>query len=71
MSDDNRNPRSHWPKYLPYTPITMGMISPEWTYMGHFFDQEEEEEQNPNTSSFTSRSLQTPAIQINFRPRSK
>ncbi|WP_124726989.1 hypothetical protein [Staphylospora marina] len=38
-----------WPRYLPYTPVAMGMIQPEWMFMSHFFEEEEEETENAGT----------------------
>lgn len=58
------------PGYLPYTQLAMGMIQPEWIFMTHLFEREEEEK---DSSASAAISQAPPAeqhgIQINFRPR--
>ncbi|MBA4601681.1 hypothetical protein [Thermoactinomyces mirandus] len=57
-------------RYLPYTQISMGMIQPEWIFMTHLFEREEEEEKNPVTTTISQAPpAQHRNIQINFRPR--
>lgn len=72
-SDDKSD---FWPKYLPYTPIAMGMIQPEWMYMSHFFEEDETENEavvsTVPVGGSTSDSVPSPPqppIQINFRSR--
>ncbi|MBA4494590.1 hypothetical protein ACFO25_12690 [Paenactinomyces guangxiensis] len=74
MSNHSDDKKPAWPKYLPYTPIAMGMIQPEWMYMSHFFEEDDEEEGDPAIASVpqvrpASARVQH-EIQINFRPRS-
>lgn len=57
-------------EYLPYTQLAMGMIQPEWIFMTHLFEREEEKK---GSSASATISQAPPAeqhgIQINFRPR--
>jgi hypothetical protein len=43
--------KTGWPRYLPYTPVAMGMIQPEWVFMSHFFDDEEEDHEPDSPSN--------------------
>ncbi|SEM99281.1 hypothetical protein [Lihuaxuella thermophila] len=75
MSDPSEEKKPVWPRYLPYTPIAMGMIQPEWMYMSHFFEDEEEEMEeatSPQVITASGKSPPGPAkpdIRINFRAR--
>jgi hypothetical protein len=74
MSNSTDDKSKIWPKYMPYTSLAMGMIQPEWLFMSHFFDDEEEPDLIPvDTSSLTVQpvSISRPTIQIHFRPRSQ
>jgi hypothetical protein len=61
------------PRFLPYTQVAMGMIQPEWIFMNHFFEREDmEEEQLDSTTlsiSTTSGKTEKKAIQIHFHAR--
>ncbi|MFC7442906.1 hypothetical protein [Laceyella putida] len=64
------------PKYLPYTQVAMGMIQPEWIFMSHFFEDEEEEQPEavclsaiPTASPATVMDKKETEIQIHFHAR--
>lgn len=61
---------SSWPKFLPYTPVAMGMIQPEWIYMSHFFEDEEEAEAEPvSLVPSPPPTPSPPEIRIHFHSR--
>jgi hypothetical protein len=64
--------KENWTRYLP---VAMGMIHPEWLFMGHLFENEEKNEAEnhpaPSVSPISSLPLKSSMqeIQINFRSR--
>ncbi|MBA4543733.1 MULTISPECIES: hypothetical protein [Thermoactinomyces] len=65
--------KTYWTRYLP---VAMGMIHPEWLFMGHLFENEEPENEAENdtdasVSPVPSLPLRSSIkeIQINFRSR--
>lgn len=72
--NNSNSKKTPWPKYLPYTPIAMGMIQPEWIFMSHFFEENEVESSATKKlqpqQSISSPTLPTSSpIRISIRPR--
>lgn len=59
------NQSESWPKYLPYTQVAMGMIQPEWLFMSHFFENQEEEDGKKSPPS----DIPPHKVRINIRSR--
>jgi hypothetical protein len=54
-------------RLVPYGPLTLGLIQPEWLYMYHYFLEEPEEgEEHPPPGDAGKENRE---IRINFRAR--
>jgi hypothetical protein len=72
LSKPVQEAKAPWPKYLPYIPLAMGMIQPEWTQLNHLFEKKEEGEETKTVSHQTTQPLpetHSPEIQIHFHSR--
>jgi len=72
--DESNEKKQPWPKYLPYTPVAMGMIQPEWMFMSHFFDDDDAEAPLadpalPPKPASPPTLPPAPSIRIHIRPR--
>ncbi|TCW40924.1 hypothetical protein [Laceyella sacchari] len=62
------------PRFLPYTQVAMGMIQPEWIFMNHFFEREDMEEEQLDSTTLSISTIppsetEKKAIQIHFHAR--
>ncbi|WP_380701853.1 hypothetical protein [Salinithrix halophila] len=52
-----------WPRFSFYPPLAMGLIHPEWLYLHHYPEEEEDEKNATLENSLPLRP------KVNFRPR--
>ncbi|MBO2532921.1 MAG: hypothetical protein CW342_08535 [Thermoactinomycetaceae bacterium] len=52
-------------RLVPYGPLTLGLIQPEWLFTYHYFPEEPDEEEHPPEESGKEKA----GIRIHFRAR--